>query len=135
MKALFDTNVVIDYLVQRQPFYESARDLLKKVLAGEIEGVISAGTVTDIYYIVAKHIGAKQAVNTIKDLVEVLEIADTKALDIEEALKLDFPDFEDAVQCAVAIRLKAEYIFTRNVKDFQRSPVAVISPAAFLEQG
>ncbi|GHT81234.1 twitching motility protein PilT [Betaproteobacteria bacterium] len=135
MKALFDTNVVIDYLVQRQPFYDSARNLLQRVLAGEIGGVISAGTVTDIYYIVAKHIGTEQAVNTIKDLVEVLEITDTKASDIEEALKLDFPDFEDAVQCAVAIRLKVDYIFTRNVKDFQRSPVAVISPAAYLEQG
>ena len=135
MKALFDTNVVIDYLVQRQPFYDSARNVLQMVLAGEIEGIISAGTVTDIYYIVAKHIGTKQAVATIRDLVEVLEITDTKASDIEEALKLDFPDFEDAVQCAVAIRLKADYIFTRNVKDFQRSPVAVISPAAYLEQG
>jgi predicted nucleic acid-binding protein len=135
MKALFDTNVVIDYLVQRQPFYESARSLLGIVLAGEIEGIISAGTVTDIYYIVAKHIGSKQAMDTIKDLAEVLEITDTKASDIEEAFKLDFPDFEDAVQCAVAIRLKAEYIFTRNAKDFRRSPVAVISPAAYLEKG
>jgi predicted nucleic acid-binding protein len=67
-------------------------------------------------------------------LLKVVALVDTKAVDIQEAMKLGFADFEDAVLAATALREQADYIITGNVRDFSKSPVPAISPVAFLEQ-
>jgi predicted nucleic acid-binding protein len=87
-----------------------------------------------VYYIIKKnYAGSQQAQQSIADLVEILLPVDTKAEDVQTAIKLEFSDFEDAVICATAIREKANYILTRNTEDFAKSPVKAITPADFLK--
>jgi predicted nucleic acid-binding protein len=135
MKILFDTNVIVDILGYREPFFHDSNAILLLVASRDIQGIISAGSITDIYYLIRKYyMDADQALNSIIDILRVLLLVDTKACDIQEATKLGFPDFEDAVVAATASREKADYIITRNVTDFAKSPIPAISPSNFLKQ-
>jgi predicted nucleic acid-binding protein len=133
MKVLFDTNVILDVILKRMPFYNDSRSILYMASQREIAGFVSASSITDIYYLTEKTFrNTESAQKAIYKLLEVVYAADTKGQDIKSALKLGFPDFEDAVVCAVAIREKADFIITRNVKDFALSPVRAVSPKEFL---
>jgi predicted nucleic acid-binding protein len=134
MKVLFDTNVIIDVLAHRYPFYNDSRKAFEAALSQHVTGIVGAGSITDVYYIIKKnYAGSQQAQQSIADLVEILLPVDTKAEDIQTAIKLAFSDFEDAVICATAIREKANYILTRNIEDFANSPVNAVAPADFLK--
>jgi predicted nucleic acid-binding protein len=135
MTVLFDTNVLIDISDHREPFYEKSLEVFTFVINGLISGLVSAGTVTDIYYIIRKSTQSKgQALKTIIWITNILNIADTTGDDIKMAISLNFPDFEDAVLCATASREKADYIITRNVEDFVDSPVKAITPDELVEE-
>jgi hypothetical protein len=100
---------------------------------GRISGVISALTVPNIVYIMRKELDAQRTREIIEKLQLILTVADLKASDINKAISLDFKDFEDALQSACALRVRAEYIVTRNIKDFSGSGVMAISPERLLE--
>ena len=132
MRVLFDTNIIIDYIGHREPFYHKARKILRMLPAEQLTGIISAGSITDIYYIVRKHYhDASAALDSIIDILHILTPVDTKVADIHAAIDLGFPDFEDAVICATAMREKAEYIITRNIDDFSASPIPAVTPEQF----
>jgi len=134
MKVLFDTNVVIDILMERQPFFKNSYAVLDMVAEKKIFGIVSAGAITDIYYLIRKEFpNYLYAQNAISDLLKNLFAVDTKAQDIHSALELGFSDFEDAVVSAVAVRERANFIITRNTKDFAKSSVKAVSPSDFLE--
>jgi len=133
MKILIDTNVIIDILEQRAPFFEDSYTVLQLALQGKLNALMSAGAVTDVYYIIKKSIrDAKKAKDKILALKALVTICDTTAHDIDTALSLNIIDFEDAVVSAVSIRERVDYIVTRNEKDFGNSPVPAISPNQFL---
>lgn len=135
MKVIIDTNVVIDVYQNRQPFAESSKTVLKLSESGKITGIITANMVTDIYYILAKHIKDNEHVKTlVRKLLEAVDIADVTANDVFAALELHMPDFEDALVAQCAKRLRTTYIITRNTKDFVASPIQSISPDDFLER-
>jgi predicted nucleic acid-binding protein len=134
MRVLFDTNIIIDIAGERHPFFEDSFKVFQMVTSKNIAGIVGAGSITDVYYVIKKNYhNSKEAQQSIVDLIKILEPVDTKADDIETAIKLEFSDFEDAVICATAIREKADYILTRNIDDFANSPVKVITPADFLK--
>lgn len=131
MKILVDSNVIIDILCKREPFFEDSYNALNKSIDdGTI--FISASAITDIFYIVRKYLGIKQTKDCIKNLLGLVKIADTKGLDIEKALPSEISDFEDAVVSAIAERLKVKYILTRNTKDFVKSKIPSITPQEYL---
>jgi predicted nucleic acid-binding protein len=133
MKILIDTNVIIDILEQREPFFADSYKVIQLSLEGKIEAVMSAGAVTDVYYIISRGIhDRKKAREKILGLTTLIRIGDTLGVDINSALPMNIPDFEDAVVAAIAKREKADYIITRNETDFANSPVPAISPAQFL---
>ncbi|MDR3337684.1 MAG: PIN domain-containing protein [Treponema sp.] len=135
MKVLLDTNILLDIVEKREPSFAASYEVILKSATKEIDAIIGAGSVTDIYYINRRNCGNdEQALNSIIDLLKVVTLVDTKAADIQEAIKLGFSDFEDAVIAATASREQAGYIITRNVKDFSKSSVPAISPAEFLQQ-
>jgi predicted nucleic acid-binding protein len=133
VNVLFDTNIIVDIITKREPFYDASRKVFYMAVKKEIIGIVSASNVTDIYYLTKKAFpNSDLAQNALSDLLSVLCVADTKSEDIYSALKLGFSDFEDAVISAVATRELADYIITRNDKDFVGSFVKAISPSDFL---
>jgi predicted nucleic acid-binding protein len=135
MKTLIDTNVIIDILEQREPFFADSYKVIQLSLEGKIEAFMSAGAVTDVYYIISRSLhDHKKARDKIMGLTTLIRICDTFAVDISSALPMNITDFEDAVVASVAKREKADYIITRNEADFANSPVPTISSAQFLKQ-
>ncbi len=134
MKVLIDTNVVLDVLCKREGFYEDAARIMKYCEVNKITGVISALTIPNIVYIMRKELDAQKTRDVIEKLQLVFTVADLKADDIKKALSMDFKDFEDALQSACASRIKADYIITRNIRDFANSKVTAIKPTELLER-
>lgn len=134
MKVLIDTNVVLDVLCKREGFYEDAARIMKYCEVNKITGVISALTIPNIVYIMRKELDAQKTRDVIEKLQLVFTIADLKSDDIKKALSMNFKDFEDALQSACASRIKADYIITRNIRDFVNSKVTAIKPTELLER-
>jgi len=135
MKVLFDTNVILDYLVQREPFYHDSREVILLSAEKKLDGVIGAGSIADIYYICRKEYqSTEKSLNLITDLLKLVALVDTKSYDIHNALAFNMSDFEDAIVAATALRETAEHIITRNTKDFARSPIPAITPSDFLKK-
>jgi predicted nucleic acid-binding protein len=133
MIALFDTDVVLDLFLDRQPFAEAAAQMFSKVEEGEIKGYVAATTITTIYYLAAKTIGIKKSKWATKKLLSLLEVASVDKAVLEGALEGKFKDFEDGVIAEAARQIKANVIITRNVRDFKTSPVPAHSPAEMLK--
>jgi len=135
MKIVLDTNIMLDIVEKREPYFSDSYQVFLKSAAREFEAIIGANSVTDIYYITRRNCkDSRQALSFIMDMLKVVTFVDTKAVDIQEAIKLNFPDFEDAVIAATASREGASYIITRNTNDFAKSPVPAITPADFLKK-
>jgi predicted nucleic acid-binding protein len=133
MIALFDTDVVLDLFLDRQPFAEAAAIMFSKVEEGEIQGYVSATTITTVYYLAAKTIGVRKAKWATRKLLTLLKVASVDRSVIEGALEGKFKDFEDGVIAEAAGQIKATVILTRNVKGFKTSAVPAHSPAEMLK--
>lgn len=125
MKILLDTNIVLDVLMDRMPFADAAVELFSRVEDGAIIGYLCGTTVTTVYYLAAKTLGAARAQKEIKKLISLFEIAPVNRPVLESALKIDFNDFEDAVIHEAACHVGADAIVTRNPKDFKKSRISV----------
>jgi predicted nucleic acid-binding protein len=128
MRVLFDTNVILDVLLERYPFSEPATILLSKVEKGEITGLVCATTLTTIYYLVSKALNRNKAGECIDLLLHLFEVASVNRVVIETAKTLNFKDFEDAVIYASALHSGCNCVVTRNLKDFPESEIPVFSP-------
>ena len=133
MNILFDTNVILDVMLDRTPFSEPASQLLSLVERGEIFGLICATTVTTIHYLSTKILGKNKSQLQIKELITLFEIASVNRTVIEDALKSKFSDFEDAVIYQSANHAGAEAIVTRDPKGFKQSKLPVYSPVELMK--
>lgn len=127
MKILLDTNIVLDVLMDRMPFADAATELFSKVENGTIIGYLCGTTITTVFYLTAKAVGAPRAQQEIKKLLSLFEVAPVNRPVLESALVADFSDFEDAVIHEAACHVGAEAIVTRNQKDFKKSRISVYS--------
>jgi len=132
IKVLFDLNVVLDVLQQREPFYETSAQLLAYAETGKIIGYIAPHSLTTLFYLIEKDQSSAHARVAITSLLQVLEVATVDQSTIEQALNLPYRDFEDAVQMMAAVQCKVEYLVTRNLKDFQPAPLSVIQPSELI---
>lgn len=123
MRVLIDTNVILDVLLKRSPFYEAAIEVLKLSVREDIQEFVSASAITDIYYIAYKNMRDKAVVR------ELLK----KLLLIVSVVELGWKDFEDSVQYSVALLNEMNGLITRNVKDYSSSEIQVWEPNQFLE--
>lgn len=128
MKVLLDTNVVLDVLLDREPFVDASAQLLARVESGELTGYLCASTVTTIHYLLAKFLGTQRALSEIRKLLSIFEIAPVNRPVLESALDRDFKDFEDGVIHESALLMDVEALITRNQKDFKKANLAVYSP-------
>lgn len=132
IRVLFDLNIILDVLQQREPFYEISAQLLAYAETGRIKGFIAPHSLTTLFYLIEKDQSSAHAKVTITSLLQVLDVASIDQSTIEQALSLPYRDFEDAVQMMAAVQCKAEYLVTRNAKDFQPAPLSVIQPSELL---
>jgi len=133
MKVLFDTCLIIDYLQNRLPFAEEEEPLIEAAVRGEIEGYITAKSLTDIDDL-THHVlqDGDKTRNVIAELLKIFHLSDTSASDCLLALALESKDYEDAVMAVTAKRLKIPYLLTRNVPDFPQLPgIRILTPSAF----
>lgn len=129
MRALIDTNVVLDFLQEREPFAEDAVRLFAQIDAGDIQGFIAATTITNIYYIVRKMAGIDAAQDAIAQILLDLNLCAVDASIIQQAIALNFQDFEDAVQYVCGLAHNVDVIITRDRTGFANASIPVISPA------
>jgi len=130
MKHIFmDTNVVIDFLADRQPFSLHAARLLDLTINGKVRIYISAVSYNNIYYILRQSLTNNATIKLLEELAEITEITDVTKAIIKQSLKTDFKDYEDAIQyyCALSIP-KIDFIVTRDTKDFKKSILPVLTP-------
>lgn len=132
MRLLFDVNVIIDLLADRQPFADSTAAVMALVESGSATGLVAAHTVTTVFYLLNRHPGHDRAKQATMDLLRLLHVVPVDHDRLLQALAMNWNDFEDAVQAACAAKAKADYLLTRNKQDFRGAEVAVLSPAEFL---
>lgn len=135
MKVIVDTNVILDALTGRQPWNKEAEEIFLRAAKGKEEYYITANTVTDIYYLLRKHLKNRESViGVMSKLFQLFMILDTNAEDCINALHSEMKDYEDAVLAEVAKRNKVDYIVTRNVKDYINSSVEAVISGYFLKE-
>lgn len=131
-RVLLDLNVILDVLQRREPFFENSARVLALAETGVIKGLVSAHSITTLFYLYAKAQSANEARVAITDLLQFLSVATVDQRTIEQALALPYKDFEDAVQMVTAIHAAADYVVTHNVADFKMGPLPAIMPAELL---
>lgn len=131
-RILFDTNVILDVLLDRKPHADASAAVWSSVETGVLEGMLSAHAVTTIHYLVRRERGAAKATRTIHAILKVFGIAAVDAGVIHEALQLSLSDFEDAVTAAAARSAGCECIVTRDPRGFRASPVRCLTPEAVI---
>ena len=131
-RILFDTNVVLDVLLDRQPHAAASAAVWSVVETGAVEGVLSAHTLTTIHYLVRKQLGEAKAGRTVAAILKVFGVAAIDGPVLGEALQLRFTDFEDAVTAAAAKSAGCDWIVTRDARGFRGSPVRALTPEALL---
>jgi predicted nucleic acid-binding protein len=132
VKVLFDTNVVLDLLLAREPHAGVAARLFTLVDNDRIDGAVSATTVTTVAYVATKAVGAKEARKLLRGLLDLFAVAAVDRQVLEAALRLDFEDIEDAVIHEAATAWGAAGIVTRNGRDFARASLPVFDPPELL---
>lgn len=132
MKVLFDTNVILDVLLFREPYVATAAKLFALVDKGKIQGSICATAVTTVHYIAEKTVGRRQARKHLHDLLVLFPVSPVDHAILASALELDFADFEDAVVHEAARVSGMGGIVTRNAKDFKRASLPVFVPDELL---
>jgi len=133
MKLFLDTNVMLDFLGEREPFYISAAKIATLADKRKLQIVASALSYATISYFLTKYYGLEKTKDKLRKFKVISEICELDALIIEKGLNSDFSDFEDALQYFSALRTDCSIIITRNGKDFKKSQIPVMTPDEFLK--
>lgn len=133
-RILIDTNVLLDYLLTREPYYENAKKIVLACAEGKIAGCIAAHSISNMFFILRKDYSAEERR---KVLINLCKIFDVEGIDRTKLLaglqNEDFADFEDCLQMECAKVYGAKYIVTRNVADYMSSEIKAITPEEYLQ--
>lgn len=132
MKLLIDANILLDVLQKREPHYRESAVIWKLCETEQAKGYISTLTFANLVYVMRKELTPEKIEETLRVLNLIFEFADFNASDTMHATEMRWDDYEDAVQCAVAQRIHADYIITRNIRDFRKSKVMALTPGELL---
>lgn len=131
--VFLDTNVVLDLLGEREPFYHSAARIATLADKGTIKLVVSAITYATVYYLLSRfesNTVAKEKIRKFKTIAETSDLTDSV---VEKGLSSNFTDFEDSLQYYCAIKKRCTVLVTRNGKDFREADIPVLSPDEYLK--
>lgn len=133
-KILIDTNVLLDYLLTREPFYRDAEKIVHDCVEGKVKGCIAAHSVTNMFFILRKDYDSKERREILSSLFSIFDVEGIDKIKLLSGLQNEeFTDFEDCLQMECARSYGAEYIITRNTNDYKMSEIKAISPKDYLE--
>ena len=134
MVILVDTNIIVDALMQREPYVEDAQFIMTKCAEGEITGYLAAHSIPNLFYILRKAYSQEERRKFIRNLCSIFNISELDADKILSAVENEgFSDFEDCLQEECAVDVSADYIVTRNLDDYKKSRVEAIGPGEFVK--
>lgn len=131
-RVFLDTNVVLDLLGEREPFYHAAAKITTLADKGKIELFVSALTYPTLYYLLSKFENKEQVKEKIRKFKVIAETSDLTDKIVDKGLSSKFSDFEDALQYYCAIKMDCKILITRNEKDFTESEIPVLNPDEYL---
>jgi predicted nucleic acid-binding protein len=132
MRLLIDANIILDVLQNRAEFVEASSLIWKLCETDRATGYVSTLTFANLVYIMRKELAPDKIEEVFQKLNLIFEFADFNSEDLSKAAQLNWKDFEDAVQSVTAERIRADYIITRNVRDFADSRVVAYTPSEML---
>lgn len=133
MKLLIDTNIILDFLLSRAN-KDYAKKIFELTLDNDTYEYLSSTSITDIFYIINKQIkDSHKTQSLIRKLLTFISVSNVTDKDIEMALNMDWNDFEDAVQYAVAKSNNVDAIITNNKKDFEKNDISIMTAKEFLD--
>jgi len=132
MKLLIDANILLDVLQNREPYVQDSSVIWKLCETEKAKGFVSVLTFANLIYIMRKELNPKKIKETLEALSLIFEFADFNISDLTHAANLEWNDFEDAVQSVTAERIHADFIITRNVKDFAKSKIVAFTPSELI---
>ncbi len=132
MKVVIDLNVILDVFQKREPHYGASARVLASAAKGEMEGLLPSHCLTTLHYITTKYADTNAADAAIDWVLSELSVQPEDEKIYLRARNLPLDDFEDAVVAASAETAKCNCIITRNVSDFEKSPVTAMTPEEFL---
>lgn len=132
LQVIFHLNIILDVLQNRQEFYELSAILLAYAETGKIQGWLAAHSITTLFYLFGKDKSPEQARVALTSLLQFLKVAPVDQNTIEQAFALPYKDYEDAVQMIAALQIHADYLVTRNVRDYDPAPIEIVQPAELL---
>lgn len=134
MNVFIDTNILIDLLTKREPFYQNAAKIAVLNKQKKIKGFIAAQSFADIFYILRKDYSEEVRRRSLTDLFKVFTVVSLDSVKIKAALKnTAFKDFEDCLQAECAAACRADFVVTRNVEDFAGGKVKAITPEELIK--
>ena len=132
MVLLIDANIILDVLLNRPDFVKDSAMIWKLCETEQMKGYVSTLTFANLVYIMRKQLDPEKIEDVFHKLNLIFEFADFSVSDLTHAADLNWKDFEDAVQSVTAERIHADYIITRNVRDFSKSRVMAFTPPELL---
>jgi predicted nucleic acid-binding protein len=131
-RLFIDSDILLDILLQREPFYVFGQELLNRGENKEIEISTSALVIANIYYIIAKALGRTESIDKVKTLLKILKVLPLDGDCITLAINSNFTDIEDAMQHFMAMQNQCDVIITRNLKHYKKSLLPVLSAEQYL---
>lgn len=132
MVLSIDANIVLDVLLNRSDFVKDSAMIWRLCETGQAKGYISTLTYANIMYIMRKQLNPEQIEDVFRKLNLIFEFANFSSSVLERAVSMKWKDFEDAVQSATAESVHADYIISRNIKDFTNSRIMAFTPTELL---
>ena len=132
MRLLIDANVILDVLQNREPYVNNSSIIWKLCETRQTEGFVSALTFANLVYVMRKELKPGQIEEVLQKLSLIFTFTELSPSDLTFAARLQWNDFEDALQSVTAERIHADYIVTRNVRDFLKSKITAFTPSELL---
>lgn len=132
-KLFIDTNIMLDLLGERKPFYNSIARIATLADKRKITMVVSALSYATVRYFLTKYEGIEKTKDKLRKFKVISEICDLDKLIIEKGLNSNFSDFEDSLQYYSALRADCKILITRNGKDFKKSQIPVMTADEYLK--
>ena len=133
-KVLIDTDVILDFFFDRKPFSEDSAIILSMCERKQIEGYVTPVIISNTYYILRRTAQHHKVIEKLKQLLTITQVLQMNRQVIEDALNSEFKDFEDALQNFSAVKNgEIEAIITRNVKDFKKSVISIMTPESYIK--
>lgn len=132
MVLLIDADIILDVLLNRQEFVTDSSMIWKLCETGKAKGYVSALTFANLVYIMRKQLDPATIEDIFHKLNLIFDFTDFSVSDLTRAAGLNWKDFEDAVQSVTAERVHADYIITRNIRDFSKSKIIAFTPSELL---